>query len=492
MGIDDRLRNGLRRSAARVSDAEPAVEHLWSGIEQGVIWARRRQTTTRIAAATVSLVVVAGAIALVALAFRGSRHEPGSQRANLAVHDVQVFGVPNGIAKIYGTVSNRGSGPAGASISCAVLDISGKTLGTATGSVSYVGPGDSLRFGPLAGEFSTSPRSARCTATATPAVTPSPSPVGGASFRPLGIVFWDGRRGLMTGVFGEPECSPDCTWVIEFTEDGGQTWHEVERSRAAIFDVTLLPPPSLSGCGFGCGVPVGRASWAWALRGPCAMGTCTIDVLYSGDGGHTWVKRATTALKDISFVSARDGWGVGDVFANGQRLASTADGGQTWQSHAVPCPQAAATAIDMSFVSRLRGWLLCTGVGAAGNENRGVLETTDGGATWITVAQGMLGGPSTGGFTVAGYPTGIFFLSDGHGWMWSNRAVGLLATDNGGRSWHVVGHVPNGASTSIGSIWFLTDTSGFALLTNGDAQATQLIQTSDGGHTWHIVHSWPT
>jgi len=224
------------------------------------------------------------------------------------------------------------------------------------------------------------------------------------------------------------------------------------------------------------------------------MGTCTIDVLYSGDGGRTWTKRATTDLKDISFVSATDGWGVGDVFPTGaQRLASTHDGGRTWQSHAVPCPAGADTATDVSFVSPLHGWLLCTGMGGAGNENRAVLETTNGAATWNAVAGAMLSGPTTGsGMSVAGYPTGIAFLADGHGWMWSDRAEGLLATDDGGHSWHVAGHVPDGASTTIGSAWFLSDTVGFAVLSNGDAQATQLIETGEGGQTWHVVHSWPS
>jgi len=147
-------------------------------------------------------------------------------------------------------------------------------------------------------------------------------------------------------------------------------------------------------------------------------------------------------------------------------------------------------AIDVSFVNPLHGWLLCTGVGGAGNENRAILETTDGGQIWTTVAEASLGGQSSSGLTTSGYPTGLSFLPDGHGWMWADRAVGIEATTDGGRSWHVVGTVPNGASTSIGSVAFVSDTTGFALLTNGDEQGTQLIGTLDGGRTWRVVSSW--
>ena len=75
--------------------------------------------------------------------------------------------------------------------------------------------------------------------------------------------------------------------------------------------------------------------------------------------------------------------------------------------------------------------------------------------------------------------------------MWADRAVGIEATTDGGRSWRVVGTVPNGASTSIGSIAFVSDTRGFALLANGDERAAQLIKTLDGGGSWRVVSSWP-
>ena len=259
------------------------------------------------------------------------------------------------------------------------------------------------------------------------------------------------------------------------TRDGGRTWQRVHQEAEFIYDVAVY-----------------GSSDAWMLKGPCAMGTCQIHVLFSSDGGRTWAQRSTTDLKKVSFVSANDGWGIGNVFPDGsQRIERTSDGGRTWQRSSVPCPHLAATATDLSFVSPGRGWLLCSGVAGAGNANRAILETTDGGRTWTTVAGAGLGGQSASGLTTSGYPDRLTFLADGHGWMSAERKVGIDVTTDGGRSWNSLGKVPNGASTAIGSLSFVSGSNGFALLSNGDERATQLIASHDGGRTWGGVASWP-
>ena len=473
MRIEDRVREGLRRSARGVED-EATPEHLWQGIERGLNRARRREGAARLAAAALALLIGAGAVAWLAFAFAGSGRKPVTGAPALSVRDVRVFGVPDGGAKIYGRVSNRSTRALGAEIRCTVLDASGNVLGTATASVPYVHPGASPPFGPLGGQFHGAPSSARCTARPIVAVSPSPSPVAPSVFQPGFVAFWDSRHGIAAGLFGDPSCYPTCAGMVQITEDGGRSWHLSLRGDDHIYDVA-----------------VSGSSDAWVLAGPCAMGTCDIRVLFSGDGGRTWSKRSTGDLKQVSFGSAKDGWGVGNAFSIGsQQLEWTADGGRTWQSRAVPCPREAPTATDVSFVSAHRGWLLCTGEGSAGNEGRAILETADGGGTWSTVAEATAG-PSSSGLTTSGYPTGIFFLPDGHGWMWAERGVGIEATTDGGRSWRVAGTVPNGADTSMRSAWFLSDTAGFAVLMNGNAQASQLIETLDGGRTWHVIHAWP-
>jgi photosystem II stability/assembly factor-like uncharacterized protein len=474
MGIEDRLRDGLRRSARQVADEGRPSEHLWGGIERGVLRARRRQTAARAATVAFALAVVAGATTWLTIAFTGSPREPVAGPSALSVGGVRVFGVPDGAAKIYGRVSNRGPGAMGAAITCTVLDPSAHVLGTATGSVPYIRAGASEAFGPLVGLYHGTPSSARCDARPIAALSPSPSSVARSIFQPRLAAFWDARHGILAGPSGNPSCDPSCAGVIELTTDGGHTWSVVYRGDL-LYDVAVLDP-----------------SHAWALAGPCAMGTCDVHVLFSEDGGRTWAQRSTGDLKDLSFVSANEGWGVGNVFPTGsQRLESTSDGGRTWRARPVPCPRPAAVATAVSFVSPTQGWLLCTGQMGAGNADRAIMQTTDGGRTWSTVAQALLGGPTSGRLTTSGYPTGIFFLPDGHGWMWAERGVGIQVTTDGGRSWLTRGTVPNGADTSMSSTRILSDRTGLALLTNGNDQATQLIDTFDGGRTWRVIHSWP-
>ncbi len=471
MPIEDRLREGLRRSANEAGGAE-TPEHLWEGIERGFHQARRREGAASLVAAAMALLIAAGAVAWLAFAFAGSGRKPATGPHVLSVRDVRVFGVPEGEAKIYGRLSNRSARALGAEITCTVLDASGQVLGTATGAVPYVPRGASLSFGPLGGRFHGTPSSARCMARPIVAVSPSPSPVAPSVFQPGSVAFWDARHGIAAGLVGDPSCYPTCQGMVQVTDDGGRTWHLSLREDDPIYDVA-----------------VHASKDAWVLAGPCAMGTCDIGVLFSGDGGRTWSRRSTEDLKQVSFVSADEGWGVGNVFANGQRLARTSDGGRTWKRLVVPCPRETPFATDVSFVSSARGWLLCTGEGAAGNEGRAIMETTDGGATWNMVAEAAQG-PAPSGLTTSGYPTGIFFLDDGRGWMWAERGVGIATTMDGGRSWLVVGTVPNGADESMASAWFVSDTIGFAVLMNGNAQASQLIKTLDGGRTWRVIHAW--
>jgi photosystem II stability/assembly factor-like uncharacterized protein len=475
MAIEDRLRAGLRRTAARVPGDEQLPDELWRGVGKGIQRARRRQVTMFVATVGFSLALFAGIMAWVVVAFTGSGRQSGDHGAGLSVERVRVYGTRDGIAKIYGTVTNHGSRAVGAQLTCQVFDASGHPIGTATGSLLSVGAGRAQPFGPLGGGYPGTPSSARCSAVAIPPVAPSPSQAAAPAFQPTAVAFWNAQDGILSGSTGQPECSPRCTWSLEVTRDGGKSWQKVFQPQDFVYDVAVY-----------------GSSDAWALSGPCAMGTCQIHVLFSGDGGRTWHQQSTTDLKKVSFVSPTEGWGVGDVFPTGsQRIAHTTDGGRTWQSRSVPCPSLAPFAMDVSFGDAARGWLLCTGVGGAGNENRAIVQTTNGGQTWTVVAEASIGGHSSSGLTASGYPNGIAFLSDGHGWMSADRSRGIQATTDGGRSWRVVGTVPNGASTSIGSLAFLTDTDGFALLANGDQQVSQLIQSRDGGQTWRVVSSWP-
>jgi photosystem II stability/assembly factor-like uncharacterized protein len=468
MTIEDRLRASLRSSAGESAEDWPPLEDLWRRIERGV-GGQRRRVGVRVATAVFALVLAAGAFVWLVLAFSGSG---GSHHAipaaKLSVANVRVYGVRD-VAKIYGVVTNPTGAAVGATITCTVRDAAGHGLTTVPTSVSYIAPGASQQFVTQA-SFTGTAASAACRAASIPAVSPPPIAVATRVFTPAGVAFWDAKRGLVAGLFGPADHSSG-TSRIEVTADGGRTWRVALGSRTSISDVQTL-----------------GTDLAWAVTGPCAMGTCDRALLASTDGGVTWTRIFTGPLERVSFVSSTDGWAVGHLFpAGSQQLEATSDGGHTWRDLPVPCPREAGIATDLSFVTPTHGWLLCTGEGGAGEEGKAVLETGDGGRTWQMKAE--IAPPpkrSIGtGLTITGYPTGVVFLPNAYGWMWLERGD-VLETHDGGQNWRELG-LSEFDVTEVTSMWFSTDGTGFAL--RYGAGTTELLSRSQEGK-WTTVRTW--
>ena len=151
-----------------------------------------------------------------------------------------------------------------------------------------------------------------------------------------------------------------------------------------------------------------------------AVGQDTI--LATTDGGAHWTAQLSGKLNLTSadFVSGRDGWAVGTT-----SLLATTDGGAHWTALPEPCP----VIRSVHFVSP------STGFAVAGGQNVGgvdpempvvggvVLATSDGGRTWHAVK------------TPANAQT-VCFSDPRHGWL---GADGLLyRTSDGGADWKVL------------------------------------------------------
>src|SRR5437667_11545575 len=121
MAIEDRVREGLRRTAGHVRGEGQLTEELWEGIDKGIQRARRRQTTMLVATVGSSLAIFAGIMLWVVIAFTGSGRQPAHPVAWLSVERVQVFGTRDGLAKIYGSVSNYGTLAGVVQMSCRVI-----------------------------------------------------------------------------------------------------------------------------------------------------------------------------------------------------------------------------------------------------------------------------------------------------------------------------------------------------------------------------------
>jgi photosystem II stability/assembly factor-like uncharacterized protein len=138
--------------------------------------------------------------------------------------------------------------------------------------------------------------------------------------------------------------------LIDYSDNGGETWHPVEIDHDGYPDVNGL---SID--------PVTGKAWAVGGRGL---------INFSSDMGRTWTRQvAGTArsLLDVDMVNDRVGWIVGE----GGRILHTVDGGATWerQESSLKYPLYSVSAVDSL-------WAWATG-------GRGtILRTANGGRTW--------------------------------------------------------------------------------------------------------------
>ena len=182
--------------------------------------------------------------------------------------------------------------------------------------------------------------------------------------------FWDASRGVAVSD------SVDGRFVIIKTTDGGATWKEIPPEKT---------PPALAGEG------------AFAASGTCVVtqgknnvwiGTTAARVLRSTDGGDTW-QVATTPVQtgqpsagifSIAFKDANNGVVVGgDYRKEGEardNVATTADGGRTWNLVKGPLPGGFRSA-----VSYAPGASMMVSAGPSGSD-----YSLDGGASWAPIA----------------------------------------------------------------------------------------------------------
>ena len=135
------------------------------------------------------------------------------------------------------------------------------------------------------------------------------------------------------------------------------------------------------------------------------------------------------------------------------------------------------------------GWLLCVWNGGVGNKGKDIYETRDGGATWQLRARAPFAVKAVGRLGTYGYPTGLAFGADGHGWI-PQECGSLLATRDGGRRWHDLAITEPEVRLAL-SASLVSAEAGFAVIRDGRRQRYELDRTNDGGRTWHLVHAWP-
>ncbi len=250
--------------------------------------------------------------------------------------------------------------------------------------------------------------------------------------------------------------------AVERTSDGGRTYHVVLRTRQPVGSLQTVGPYGAIASTYGA------RSWR------------TLDA------GRTWQR--VPSSPHVDWLNARLGIRFRSYFVgrNG-RLAMlvTRDGGHTWQRQRDPCSQAVSFNAIADLVSPKEWWVACLGQGGAGNEEKAIFRTRDGGATWQAGAAALVYPKirAHGGIGMYGYPDGLAFARGGWGLLTEDRGT-LYVSRDGGTHFHPKGVVrpevdfAGGAAALPGGV-------GYVLI-----RSQRLIETRDYGRTWHVVRRW--
>jgi len=323
------------------------------------------------------------------------------------------------------------------------------------------------------------------TASPSPSLTPVPTElVDPADFRPSVVAFFDPDHGLAGGSIGSGDAARG---AVASTADGGVSWTIRTQILAPVGDLAIA------------------GNEAWTLI-PCRDGPDPLcgKLLHSADAGETWdLLPATGAVAPgagtISFVDASTGWAIGaarppdgTVPGHGRnRLLQTSDGGLTWSAGPIPCGTDWQDLSSVQFIDTQHGWAVCTGEGSGTMAPTQVLETVDGGVDWMTRSSAssfarpgrLVGQPPSGPVE------GAFFTPGGLGWVWQGRS-GTARSRDGGRTWTASGPA-RAEEEFVSSMWFVSETEGFAVYSSTETQELVLAATHDGGDRWRMIQTWP-
>ncbi|MEA2499078.1 MAG: hypothetical protein QOH26_1483 [Actinomycetota bacterium] len=300
---------------------------------------------------------------------------------------------------------------------------------------------------------------------------------GPPDFFPNAVAFWDASNGIVVGRMVRRPCgrSHTCRGSIRITKDGGETWTEQFRGGPEVRDVTIT-----------------GAGSAVATLGRTEFQSCLANgLVHTVDGGGTWRRLSQAPVCDPSFDTPSTGWALHEPTArHTPRLAHTTDGGRSWTLEKNPCPRVVHVPVSLSFPSPRQGWLVCVGEPATAMESKAVLQTTDDGSGWSVQSAVVMGAPPhdvpEGGIPSTGHPSGMFFRPSGRGWMWLGRAPLLQSVDQG-QNWTAESHVVSPDVDQIASLWFIDDSTGYALRYRG---RMELLMSVDGGVRWSKVKAW--
>jgi photosystem II stability/assembly factor-like uncharacterized protein len=209
------------------------------------------------------------------------------------------------------------------------------------------------------------------------------------------------------------------------------------------------------------------------------------NVYHTTDAGYTWRLMATNLrsntggseyILNMAFLDSNTAFAVtaNATVANTTFIYKTTNGGGTWQlsytSHTDTSGWNSPTIFNVYFTDALHGW---------GAGNHIVIATTDGGTTWHE----QLSLPSAAAWTLEGFS----FLNNSNGYICGQGGT-VLHTTNGGANWTIQHIDTNGAGIGIIAnlacyyqydVYFGDAQHGYVGANNGG-----YMTTDNGGATW--------
>jgi photosystem II stability/assembly factor-like uncharacterized protein len=213
-------------------------------------------------------------------------------------------------------------------------------------------------------------------------------------------------------------------------------------------------------------------------------------IMRSGDGGKTWVRLGIPGaekldFRDIDAMDERTAYVLSIGPGEASRIYKTRDAGASWELQ-FQNREPKAFYDAMTFVSATNGFVI-------GDEVDGqfaILETRDGGKNWKRIGAERLPGARKGEGAFAASGTNIAVIGKRHIWIGLNSGRVLISQD-GGRRWEVADTgLATSESAGIFSIAFRDAKYGIAVggdyKQEGSAVDNAAI-TEDGGRTWRLV-----
>ena len=273
------------------------------------------------------------------------------------------------------------------------------------------------------------------------------------------------------------------------THDGGSTW-------------TPVPVPGRVVASTGSG----RHLWLTDTTCTTSPSTtpCTVGIEASSDAGRTWraldlpsepFRAAQTAVGAGGTLVVAE-WGDHEGYSanNPGVLLTSTDGGGSWQQSPLPCPPEFRLGGHLSLApSSPTIWLVCSGAGAVGTRPNAVYRSTDLGTSWVAESSYPPALDATAHLP-AGAPTGTIYAlvarSSTQAWVLEMPRGGLLATSDGGRSWHdaLPATISRRVGTQVRALAVVTPTRAYiAAHAFSPTIHGGLWRTADGGRTWKRV-----